>query len=372
MWGKIMALMVLLSVRCLGDRGYDDGIFSKLCDVVRKTRALYRLQEANSTVKKTLEQAIYGTQTTALFNDDGNVEISGNCGSQKMRNLLCTYHSGGLMMYGKGGCFAESLLGTIMCVCTPGSFKSNIGSLCGADTKKYNGKTWWGRWLDSKEQKELIKEVWEEVKENCPEDGGYKLQDEEKLNDLKRSLDTLRETLKPTIGLNLFYLGGSGWGGCSGSNGDSVCALYKGNVADKKSVNIPWMTKIVTTLEDLSKTLATQAGALAVTASAHSTPEAAGVVPDNRENAENAETAVQIKHSADETNEDIGLLKTKFENSGKSESSVVESSKARTTGENRTTPQHHLTEIPHITTNPNEEGSLIIKQFSFLCAALLL
>ncbi|CCD16827.1 Variant surface glycoprotein [Trypanosoma congolense IL3000] len=371
MCGKVSVVMALLSVRFLVAEGYNDGVFKKLCDVLRKTRALYKLEKDNSTLKKSLEQAIYGTQTTALFNDDGGVEINQNCGGLKMRSYLCTFYGGAPAWHGKDGCLAESLFGTIMCVCTPGDSKSGIINFCGVDIKNYKGKTWSGKWLNSEEQNELIKKVLREVNEKCPEDGGHGLQGEAKLKDLKNSLDALKEKLKPTIGGNFFYFGENGWGGCSGTNGDNVCASYKGSMANKKNINIPWMQKIVTTLEDLSKTVETQARTLDATSSAHSTPEASGTLPESRENAENAKAAVQVKHSADEKNEDIGLLESEVENSGNPESSVVESSTARTTGENRTTTHHHLTEIPHITNNPNEDGFLITSKFSFILAALL-
>ncbi|CCD16069.1 unnamed protein product, partial [Trypanosoma congolense IL3000] len=144
MWGNkknVTYMVVLFGVfveivksKSVHYNGQEKGL---LCQVY--TAARHVLTHAVEPHKRELEEAIYGPKDRAHFTADGEVNLKWKCSNApRGRGGLCTY-------FNVDGCFAESLYGTFMCLCTPGVRTESGKTYCGVDASRYSG-TWSGGW----------------------------------------------------------------------------------------------------------------------------------------------------------------------------------------------------------------------------------
>ncbi|CCD15044.1 unnamed protein product, partial [Trypanosoma congolense IL3000] len=177
MWEIAFLPVVILSDSLLvmgkGDNvGYNNKTKELLCEVYKTAeRVLNTTSSTYEHLKEDIEVALYGKKDRAKFDKDGNVELHLNCANtQYSRSLFCNYYKIHQSLRGGSrgdGCFSESLVGTIMCVCSPGD---NVGnSLCGVSVTEYNGRRWSGMWSGSNTNSYLFKDVWEKVIGKCKE-----------------------------------------------------------------------------------------------------------------------------------------------------------------------------------------------------------
>ncbi|CCD12093.1 unnamed protein product [Trypanosoma congolense IL3000] len=190
-----------------------------LCDVLRMARGI--LNNTKEIHKKDLKDAIYGSsETNYEFGEDGKVSGGSRCISQNLRTQLCTYN-------GQEGCYAQSLLGTLFCVCTPGGKTSTEGTLCETALANYGGKGWWDQSQEDA-RTELFKKVWAHVVEACHCLEEMEQTYDERLEALSTAVQKARKQIKNGVKSGSPYsLRGSGTGECSGTSIDSrVCGLY--------------------------------------------------------------------------------------------------------------------------------------------------
>ncbi|CCD12797.1 Variant surface glycoprotein [Trypanosoma congolense IL3000] len=231
-----------------------------LCDVFEKAQKVLRLYGGNGNMTDSLKDAIYGTKSTALFEQGGKVIVNEECNKNSNgRDDFCKFHKG--ISYGRG-CFAGSLVGTLMCLCTPGS--NDAINVCGVAASQY-GQKWVGSEKRSEQNAHLFQKVWEKVVRDCHGKNEDGKNSEEVLANLEKAAKAVQEKLEQrnvtsTDNSIYFYLGGdSKVTHCIGINGgdnylnhaaNGLCVQYQGE-ASTKNATIPWVEKIEETIKKL-------------------------------------------------------------------------------------------------------------------------
>ncbi|CCD14654.1 Variant surface glycoprotein, partial [Trypanosoma congolense IL3000] len=247
-----------------------------LCNVFKAATGVLR----NEKNKPQLKDAIYGAKGGTKFRDDGSIETRGNCvGTLSGRSVLCDYHKNsgrvGLGL-GKNGCFAESLVGTFFCVCTPGD--ESTQGLCGLKEFGSVG-TWSGRFSGIKLNETLFKDVWKKLNKTCNDDSEGEQDYKKQLENLKTATEAVRKRIERSHVSGFFLLGQGTSFPCSGETNKNICAAYQ---AKGGKPYVPWLDKIELVLRDLIDATAYINSAPALEAPRPGTTE------QNRENEEAA------------------------------------------------------------------------------------
>ncbi|CCD11941.1 unnamed protein product [Trypanosoma congolense IL3000] len=319
-----------------------------------EVNALLKLQRGNPEVRQNLDEVIYGKHSRARFDNDGKVEPTWKCGvPQNGRSVLCHHHKRGS---GWDGCFSESLVGTIICICTPGKKGNSIASLCGANITQYRG-TWWGSTHTLEDKKSLFKEVWNTTIQKCLVESKSNRHGARGWERLEKSLTEIKNNLTPGKIGKITYLGGNAAGSCIGIDETDVCVAYPGK--GKDNVKIPWLEKIEETVRKFHQRVTEKHLTPAPAETGPAEPSAAPMLA-----AEIADQAIQPQnapHVADGQPENEEL-ETETSESTKSSEEAPKSRRKRST---TTTPNPSPTDtphIPHIATDPTEDGSLLTLQ----------
>ncbi|CCD13392.1 Variant surface glycoprotein [Trypanosoma congolense IL3000] len=243
-----LILLFLLIGSWTAANDYNKDVFDKLCDITKNAKALLTAHQDHSEFNRSLHEAIYGSVESARFDDNGDVKLGKACSlSASGRSELCNYKKGAITSSGKNGCFADSLFGTFLCLCTPGS--GDDRTLCGFG--RVGGGVVWLRLTRVDHERVLFKEVWKNIKEQCTGVLPNMLNNENKFESLKTAVKTVTGSLKEIDGY--LYLGDGG-SVCSGTNKNDFCVAYE-KASEKKGTDIPWVKRIYDALEDLQKIL---------------------------------------------------------------------------------------------------------------------
>ncbi|CCD13683.1 unnamed protein product, partial [Trypanosoma congolense IL3000] len=200
MWGYFL-LLLLLYVKVEFSSCHRDAEHKILCDVFMSAEWILN----NFIKNKQLNEAVYGESSMVRFDGQGNINSLGYRCVDKLsgRAMVCTSRSGG---HGADGCFSGSLVGTILCVCTPG--KTGRSENC--KTNELGGEAWHGGFrlvnqhLDRK--KDLFRKVWQAFIESCTDGIQHKRGRADQLDALNNSVKVITEKLKKDG--TYFYLGG--------------------------------------------------------------------------------------------------------------------------------------------------------------------
>ncbi|CCD12293.1 Variant surface glycoprotein [Trypanosoma congolense IL3000] len=323
-----------------------------LCNVF--TAATESLRKAKN--KRQLTDAIYGAGGSIKFRDDGSIEKDGNFfGQIGWRSVLCDYHEKDVRLALRArsnGCLAESLVGTFSCVCTPGD--KNAQGLCGMKDLGSFG-TWSGSFSGNELNQTLFKGVWNKLNEIC-NDGSENEQDyREKLKNLRRSVERIRRKIEASNGIGSLVLGQGRRIPCSGETTRHICAVYQ---EESGRPDTPWVKKIEVALGELEK----KADATNVVPESGAARK--GPIGTNKQNRE-ATPSREIEEN-EEPQEPMARLpnihrETDDQTEEEDPQSEITGSRGSFSGEptergKRTTKKPHITDIPHVATNPNEDG----------------
>ncbi|CCD14162.1 Variant surface glycoprotein [Trypanosoma congolense IL3000] len=352
---KRMLLFLFLVESVNATPGYNKEVFDKLCEITRRASSSLSSARSNAVANKSLYEAIYGTVDSAQFAENGDIFLGTACGIYSHgRGEVCSYKSGVLGGSGKNGCFADSLFGTFLCVCTNGHREDK--DLCGIG--EVGGGELWSGWGGQGlgEKTELFKKVWEKIKEICTDKTGRKLGGEVQLDFLKTSVDNLRRSLNHHNSV-YFYLGGIGASHCTGVISGDACVAYKESVTG--TANILWADKINEAIESL-KTVRSKAKKSASLAGITGSP-AANMVPG-----ENVVLEERNEPASHKTNDQQESEITQTQTATTAGHSEGEKSRGK-----RSTQISQETEISPLTLE-HEEGSPTTKPQWLLMAALLI
>ncbi|CCD16602.1 Variant surface glycoprotein [Trypanosoma congolense IL3000] len=240
MWRMVLLVLFVVGNGLCASKNNEE-VFEKLCNIAGNVSVL---MEKDSGATSPLEEALYGTVGRARFNDDGTFAVN-NCGlGHQMRSHFCSYKLGA----GSSGhgFFADSLLGTFLCLCTEGH--QNEQNLCGLGNVGDNAR--WTGWNHPPEN--LLKSVWKKIKEQCITQKRNKLSnsaDWEKLESVVNNVSVSLKDVKEGYGT----LGGTDTNGiCSGTSQGDACVTYKANGGNEP--NIPWANKIKDAIQKLNQT----------------------------------------------------------------------------------------------------------------------
>ncbi|CCD17558.1 Variant surface glycoprotein [Trypanosoma congolense IL3000] len=318
---------------------YNKDVFDKLCEIKKKTMALFNAHQDHSQINKSLYEAIYGSEESARFDDNGDVKFGGACSlTAHGRSEVCNYKTGNSGSSGKNGCFADSLFGTFLCLCTPGS--GDAGTLCGFG-KVGDGAVWSG-FAGVGHEKVLFSKVLEKVKEQCTGELPNVLNNDNKLNNLITAIEAVTGRLKEIGGY--LYLG-DGRGVCSGINRNEVCVAYK-KVSGKNEADIPWVKRIYKVLEDLQKVIHQRTEHK----NSKTEPKTYSQLGNSVENVDHKENSDNITDKNDEKSEDT----EEKTNTVKSQSISREDLQRR----KRRIQKSTETNIASLATDTNEDGSI--------------
>ncbi|CCD15255.1 Variant surface glycoprotein [Trypanosoma congolense IL3000] len=343
-----------------GESGYNIEESKILCDLlgaVEDVRKNIILREA---LKDSLKDAIYGSaHHNALIEGGGRVVKSRSCGKSFFgRGVFCNHKRG-------DGCFAQSLIGTFLCVCTPGQINRDR-SLCGVGVQRYGRTTWSGGFVVSQNTQALFEKVFDKVIKNCNGGSQNNQGNAEKLKQLRSALETFNEKLKPgTISGKIFlYFGGKNkTSGCSGLSETDLCAAYEGYGDGSANVNIPWLTKIRKALEDLEAVERARTNVIHTQTQKGAGESNEGVASHDAPNA----FLVQNESVFEEAGDQPAKNEPKSENTTTAGSPEEQPPKRK----KRNIATSPFTDIPHVASDPNEDHSFIIQPFWLLLAALL-
>ncbi|CCD15453.1 Variant surface glycoprotein [Trypanosoma congolense IL3000] len=251
MWRRVPLFLFLVVIGLCSSEN-NENVFLKLCHIAGNVSAL--MGKENGEAKISLEQALYGKDGIASFGEDGSVLTVYGCGlGNDMRPQLCSHKVGEARLSGLGqpGCFADSLFGTFLCLCVPGGDKSD---LCGLGNDVTGIGVWSGGW-NSGVTPGLLKRVWDKIKNRCFKHITTTEDTSGHLEDLKNSVDKIKEETKQkkfSNGHGGYYLGGNSTNGhCRGDQPQDGCVTYP----DKSgNPDIPWADKILEGLKKLNET----------------------------------------------------------------------------------------------------------------------
>ncbi|CCD17477.1 unnamed protein product, partial [Trypanosoma congolense IL3000] len=139
LWGFLLMMATFAGVSLEVSASGDD-LFDKLCNITKLSTALLSMDRNSGP----LREAIYGRDDWAHFETSGRVKIGWHCNELKLRNTLCAHYTGGRHGLGQDGCFAESLLGTFLCICAPPG--GGQPSFFCHNKSVPSGAGWSGRW----------------------------------------------------------------------------------------------------------------------------------------------------------------------------------------------------------------------------------
>ncbi|CCD14596.1 Variant surface glycoprotein [Trypanosoma congolense IL3000] len=352
MWRRLF-LFLFLTLKVSPVDDYNKDVFNNLCGITKRASSILRLQEWNANVKHDLEEAIYGKRERAQFNKDGEVDFGGDCDLfDSGRSQLCSFKGRGNQGTGRNGCFADSLIGTVLCICTPGN--NNPKDLCSLGGLETVGV--WSGWELREHEKNLFKKVWEKIKERCTSVTRSELIREDHSRTLKKAVTNVTSKLRYD-NKGYFYLSGDGAGDCSGTNRGNICSAYKGS--DKGIAKVPWADKINEAIEKLETAQATASTSTSPIRMSGS-PAAEGAP------GEKIDLAGQNEPTSHETHD-------------QRESDVTDTQKGPSTGHSdtaksrgqRSTQRSRETDTASLANDPEEDGTLITRQKCVLIAALI-
>ncbi|CCD13440.1 Variant surface glycoprotein [Trypanosoma congolense IL3000] len=333
-----------------GNNGYNSAEYLLLCNLTRKVSSLLKSGGISVNAATNLRDAIYGVSNRALFKEGGEVHLGLGCSKlPNGRALQCSY-------YNSDGCFAESLIGAFFCACTPSSREGGVNTFCGVDANQYHD-SWTGEWVTPGRKTNLFKDVWKYVIGDCHEKHEIMNNKALELEYLKLSVKEVRRKIEEDKRNNgFFYLGGSGNTVCNGYNVNDVCVRYNGK--GTSVVKIPWIDKLEEAIKELGKTLETQEREVGVKDSRLLQPGALVPVKVHKVLEKNTGQGVQNKASIDRTKKQFKERMDETEIHGRQESAEYEhkSTEARATSNSPS-----ITDIPHLATNNNEDGSIITR-----------
>ncbi|CCD16694.1 Variant surface glycoprotein [Trypanosoma congolense IL3000] len=246
---KTLVLWMVLSMGMSVGAQTHDGkdAFNALCTVLRHAEKVLNTTTTSEPVKSEMEKALYGSRNGLLTVQQGRVSVTGTCKGHVDRELLCTYSNGG------HGCFAKSLAGTILCLCTPGQ-----GGSGWCELPTLGSGNWYGDQEISgqrvKEKTDLFQNVWDKVRWKCIPGTEVKQSIDKEVDELKKALDAFLEKWRP-IGRKVVNLGGQAGGNapCSGTTLSNVCASYYTRGRPPQHVEIPWLTAMLVAIESLKQ-----------------------------------------------------------------------------------------------------------------------
>ncbi|CCD17646.1 Variant surface glycoprotein [Trypanosoma congolense IL3000] len=311
-----------------------------LCNIFRQSeRVLQEFAKA-----ELIKEAIYGPmKENALIIKGEGVSLIPSCYRPILRNQFCEYLGSERV---KDGCFAESLLGTFFCICVPGAQRGTVSNLCGVDIGRHFD-LWHGTFpMRDDETEDIFGNVWRNVVGKCTGGSGNVESGSEELEKLRMAVEEVEN--KTRLGTNgFFYFGGSEEKGCGGSDGRNVCAAYLKKDGSVSKARIPWVEKIkkaITQLQEMKR----EKRSLDSREKTTGRNSESIVAPPHRTGEGNTELTVQSEGAGTPPNSDRTHSKTKIST--------------------KTSP---ITNIPHLATNLNEDGSLLTNQEWLVIAALL-
>ncbi|CCD13006.1 Variant surface glycoprotein [Trypanosoma congolense IL3000] len=232
-------LMIVTAMGVVMGSGYNKDLFKTLCGVLKSAE---RVVNRTDWQTEQLKEAIYWRSRRVLTVENGKVIVKGTCNGHVNRAQLCTYYTGG-----KYGCFAESLGGALLCTCAPGNGMRGR-DFCGMGHLQ-NDDTWSGGGVEGRSK--LFHEVWDKVREKCFRGNDIEKSITEEVSNLEKAANAFRGKIRQGK-QNFFYLGEKvGPGYCSGSSPNDVCAAYYGRRTQVNSVHIPWLRKILDSLNNI-------------------------------------------------------------------------------------------------------------------------
>ncbi|CCD16830.1 unnamed protein product [Trypanosoma congolense IL3000] len=343
---------------------YNRDAFNELCEITRNTSTLLRLHGDYGPLK----ESIYGTKgRIALFTEDGKVDSPWGCTSGiSGRSVYCNHYAGNpgfAWSFGRNGCFAESLVGAMVCICAPG--KAGPTNLCGVSDVG-SGKRWSGNFNGGRIDNALLKDLWLKVIKNCTEGNKSEQGYAEEFEYLKEYLKNIRRKIHK--GSGFFYFGGeNGKTVCGAEKAEDVCARYQGR--NDNEANIPWADKIEKALEQMKPAIY-QSRARRTLVQATKVPSAQrsnGKPVELEEVAKVKEPVVQTEATSQKTDEQPDGKESQTENI-RSPSTPEQTPYKRTKRNTQTTP---LSDMPHLATDVNNESSLMTKPLWLLLVAIL-
>ncbi|CCD12975.1 Variant surface glycoprotein [Trypanosoma congolense IL3000] len=341
MWGNVMVVFVFSHYLVEAVHCHNEPEQKLLCNIFRQSERV--LQKFVDT--ELLKEAIYGpTKGNALISKDGNLTLSSSCHTPVLRNEYCKYSRS---ERAKDGCFAESLLGTFFCICAPGAQRVNVNNLCGVDITR-NFYLWHGPFPPNEgDIEELFDSVWKDVISNCTGESESVGSGNEELEKLRKAVEDVENTIKQDRNSFYYYLGGSGEKDCSGSDGKNVCAAYRKKDGIVSKAHIPWVKKIKEAITQLQKVERERQDLDFMERTTRKQSESIAA-PAHHAGKGNAELTDQREGIVTPPNSSRTLPKTEIST--------------------KTSP---ITNIPHLATYLNEDGSLLTNQKWLVIAAFL-
>ncbi|CCD16188.1 Variant surface glycoprotein [Trypanosoma congolense IL3000] len=366
MWKRFFfALFLLLAKFVEGiSVGHNHDVYKDLCEISRAASSALQGRGAGE-MKKKLEEAIYGIVGRARFDENGNLQIGRKCASGfNGRGIFCKYSSMDRGWNMGDGCYAESLVGAFMCLCAPGSEQSRVDNLCGVDVRGYTNDAWYGSFSTQEDVSTLFQNVWKHAIKKCIEGKEHVNSEAEELQNLEKAVKEVRRKIeRKKGGSNFYFLGESG--SCDGRSGRDVCAAYQ---KKGSKVEIPWAKKIEAAVDELKKIIKQQAETPTLLNSAPSPQGSRGQSVAPMEDAGSTQSATQSETTQQESN----MKHENGEYETETHKSIAKSEKIQISRTKRSPPLTSLTDVPHLATDPDDDGSNIIEsQWPFLAALLI-
>ncbi|CCD11698.1 Variant surface glycoprotein [Trypanosoma congolense IL3000] len=340
MWGNVMIFFVFFRYLVEAVHCHNELEQELLCDIFRQSeRVLQKFED-----DEPLKQAIYGpTDNNAQIIKFGNVTLGTSCHGPVLRDQFCRYHGS---KRGKDGCFAESLLGTFFCICAPGARRGYVDNLCGVGIRRHVD-SWYGYTPQREDEiEEIFGNVWKDIISNCTGGSESVESGNEELEKLRKAVEEVENTIKPDRNGFFYNLGWSGGKDCSGSDTKDVCAAYQKKDGSGSKAHIPWMEKIKETVTQLQKM----------------ERERQYLDTRKRTTGKNSESMTTLTHHAE------GYAELTVQ----SEGTVTPPSSDRTPSKTKiSTETSPITNIPHLATDLNEDGTPLTNQKWLVVAALL-
>ncbi|CCD15181.1 unnamed protein product [Trypanosoma congolense IL3000] len=168
MWRSVLLIcfFVVNGGRYVEADGVNKEVFDKLCKIKNGVKLLIN-QGGRAEVP--LQEALYGKGGQDPLDNGGTFTGGSRCGLvHHGRSTYCSNLPGPRGLHGSSGhgCFGDTLLGTLLCMCVPGGDKND---LCGLGSDVTNQGSWTGEiggYRDNHPQN-LLKKVWEAIKQKC-------------------------------------------------------------------------------------------------------------------------------------------------------------------------------------------------------------
>ncbi|CCD13223.1 Variant surface glycoprotein [Trypanosoma congolense IL3000] len=356
---KLLLMMVALNAVSLEAGGSDDDLFDKLCNMTKLASALVSMEGKS----RKLSEAVYGMQRRGQFRTTGDVSLGVGCARPRTRNTLCTHYRFEPLARGPDGCFAESLLGTLLCICTPP--ESGQSSFFCHDKFGPSGSGWTGPWGQAKHN-DLFKDLWNHVLQGClvPDRtlGNTFLE----IGQLEQALASINGSLKKGQQPAFLYLGKAGKT-CAGQDAEDVCAAYPAGVGQAQ---IPWLKKIKEALEILQKLV--HPAKDAKQASEKSYQEDVVAQDNQMEEADRAaELVIEENPQPQQKDNETEPKHEKKEDEKKTTVRHAPTERSSNSSKRKTVQDSPFTDLPHLAINPDDESSIILRPTLTILAALI-